>query len=270
MRLWGIQSPCRRGQASLQVRLLPKTKCRRLDCVAGSPNVARLTAAQWEIVMVGQPPGRTFISYSRKDGAAFARDLRATLEKENLSVWQDIVALEGGRGLVEPDRERPAVEGAAALHPRRHAGSARKRRRAQEIRLARQEGKSVCPVKGPGVVDLKQAAALARPYLRSRPPRAADGADRQAASGSRAEARADDGAGAAGGFRRAPEGIRRAQGAPARPREAIPSPASPRRCAAPAAMARRRSPRRSPATPTSRTPISTEFCGRNSARSRSA
>jgi TIR domain len=45
--------------------------------------------------MLGQHPG--FISYSRKDGAEFAADLRKTLEKENLSVWQDIVALEGGR-----------------------------------------------------------------------------------------------------------------------------------------------------------------------------
>jgi hypothetical protein len=27
--------------------------------------------------MLGQPPGRTFISYSRKDGAKFARQLRA-------------------------------------------------------------------------------------------------------------------------------------------------------------------------------------------------
>jgi hypothetical protein len=47
--------------------------------------------------MLGQPPGRTFLSYSRKDGAEFARDLRATLAKENLSFWQDLVALEGGR-----------------------------------------------------------------------------------------------------------------------------------------------------------------------------
>jgi hypothetical protein len=45
----------------------------------------------------GQHPGRTFISYSRKDGADLAAGLRKTLEKENLSVWQDIVALEGGR-----------------------------------------------------------------------------------------------------------------------------------------------------------------------------
>ena len=46
--------------------------------------------------MAGQPPGRIFISYSRSDGAEFARQLRALLEQEDLSVWQDLVALEGG------------------------------------------------------------------------------------------------------------------------------------------------------------------------------
>jgi hypothetical protein len=39
---------------------------------------------------------RVFISYSRSDGAAFAADLRKQLLSENLSVWQDIVAVEGG------------------------------------------------------------------------------------------------------------------------------------------------------------------------------
>jgi hypothetical protein len=37
--------------------------------------------------MLGQHPGRAFISYSRKDAAPFAADLRKTLAKENLSVW---------------------------------------------------------------------------------------------------------------------------------------------------------------------------------------
>jgi hypothetical protein len=38
---------------------------------------------------------RIFISYSRKDGAAFAANLRKRLQKENLSIWQDLIALEG-------------------------------------------------------------------------------------------------------------------------------------------------------------------------------
>lgn len=41
--------------------------------------------------------GRIFISYSRKDGAAFAHDLRTRLIDEGFSIWQDIVRLEGGR-----------------------------------------------------------------------------------------------------------------------------------------------------------------------------
>ena len=41
--------------------------------------------------------GRTFISYSRKDGAEYAASLRTWLEESDLSVWQDIIALEGGR-----------------------------------------------------------------------------------------------------------------------------------------------------------------------------
>jgi hypothetical protein len=40
---------------------------------------------------------RIFISYARKDGASFAADLRKKLVKQRLSVWQDIVSLEGGR-----------------------------------------------------------------------------------------------------------------------------------------------------------------------------
>jgi hypothetical protein len=50
-----------------------------------------------ETFMVGQPPGRTFISCSRKDGAEFAAWLRGWLDERHLSTWQDIVALEGGR-----------------------------------------------------------------------------------------------------------------------------------------------------------------------------
>jgi hypothetical protein len=47
-------------------------------------------APSWRRAFAGfAPAGRTFISYSRKDGAKFAAELRNSLEKENLSVWQD-------------------------------------------------------------------------------------------------------------------------------------------------------------------------------------
>jgi hypothetical protein len=65
---------------------------------------------------------RIFISYSRKDGAEFAASLRKRLQKENLSIWQDLIALEGGRGLVEPDRRCAEVKGSAAFYFRHHPG----------------------------------------------------------------------------------------------------------------------------------------------------
>ena len=44
-----------------------------------------------------EPARRIFISYSTKDGSGTAAKLRNDLETEHFSVWQDIVALEGGR-----------------------------------------------------------------------------------------------------------------------------------------------------------------------------
>ena len=44
-----------------------------------------------------QPTPRVFISYSRKDGEKFAKDLRQRLESENIPLWQDRVGMEGGR-----------------------------------------------------------------------------------------------------------------------------------------------------------------------------
>ena len=106
--------------------------------------------------MGGDPSGRTFISYSRNEGAAFARDLRATLEKENLSFWQDLTALEGGQDwwtqIENVLRSKKLQHFILVVTPAALESGVVK----QEIRLARQEGKSVCPVKGPGVVDLNK------------------------------------------------------------------------------------------------------------------
>ncbi len=44
-----------------------------------------------------QPRSGVFISYARSDGEAFAHRLREHLEKQNIKLWQDRVALEGGR-----------------------------------------------------------------------------------------------------------------------------------------------------------------------------
>ena len=218
--------------------------------------------------MANSHPGRIFVSYSRRDGAAFARELRIMLEQQPLSVWQDVVALEGGQDwwsqIENALRSKELqhfvlVVTTAALE----SGVVK-----QEIRLARQEGKSVSPVRGPGVVDLnklprwlghvydldlpEQKTALIAKLQREAEPR-------------RAPMMAP---GTASRLHRPSGRIRCAESVVCSTPKALPSPASPRRCAAPAATARRRSPRRSPATLISRTPISTESCGPSWARSR--
>jgi len=98
--------------------------------------------------------GRTFISYSRRDGAKFAAWLRDWLGERNLSVWQDIVALEGGRDwwsqIEDALKAKPLQHFILVVTPASLASPVVRR----EIRLARQEGKTVCPVKGPGLGDL--------------------------------------------------------------------------------------------------------------------
>ena len=97
---------------------------------------------------------RVFVSYSRKDGAAFAASLRKKLLKQDLSVWQDIVALEGGRDwwsqIEEALRSKALQHFVLVVTPAALASPVVRR----EIRLARQEGKTVSPVKGPGLGDL--------------------------------------------------------------------------------------------------------------------
>jgi hypothetical protein len=218
--------------------------------------------------MLGQPPGRTFISYSRKDGAKFARQLRAQLEKEDLSVWQDLVALEGGEGwwtqIERALRSKDLQHFILVVTPAALESAVVK----QEIRLARQEGKSVSPVRGPGLLDLNKLPRwLGHIY---------DLAIREQKNALFAKLKRDA------------EPRRVPIMAPATPEDFVARPkefealkarlldpegdsvaGTTAECAALAAMARRRSPRRSPAIPTSRTLISTESCGLSSARSQS-
>jgi hypothetical protein len=103
--------------------------------------------------------GRTFISYSRKDGAEYAVWLRGRLVEHDISIWQDIVALEGGRdwwSQIEEALKSKALQHFILVVTPAALESPIVRR---EIRLARQEGKTVCPVKGPGLGEL---AALPR------------------------------------------------------------------------------------------------------------
>ena len=105
--------------------------------------------------MAGQVSGRTFISYSRKDGKEFAAWLRGWLNERDLSVWQDIVALEGGRDwwsqIEEVLKSRSLQHFILVVTPAALAESTVIQR---ERRMARQEGKTVCPVKGPGLRDV--------------------------------------------------------------------------------------------------------------------
>jgi hypothetical protein len=97
---------------------------------------------------------RIFISDSRKDGAEFAASLRERLQQQNLSVWQDLVALEGGRDwwsqIEEALKSKVLQHSLFVTTPGALASPVVRR----EIRLARQEGKTVCPIKGPGLGDL--------------------------------------------------------------------------------------------------------------------
>ena len=105
-------------------------------------------------MVVGMSGARIFISYSRKDGAEFATNLRERLQKENLSIWQDLSALEGGRDwwsqIEDALKSKILQHSIFVITPAALASPVVRR----EIRLARQEGKTVCPIKGPGLGDL--------------------------------------------------------------------------------------------------------------------
>jgi hypothetical protein len=104
---------------------------------------------------IGQParladtPARIFISYSRKDGAAAAEELREWLLSQGFSIWQDIIALEGGRDWWSQ------IENALRSKTLQHfvfivtPGALASRDVRREIRLARQEAKTVSPIKCP-------------------------------------------------------------------------------------------------------------------------
>ncbi len=93
--------------------------------------------------MTDPASARVFISYSRKDGAAFAASLGKKLLRQSLSVWRDIVALEGGRdwsSQIEDAIRSKALQHFVLVVTQGALESPVVRR---EIRLARQEGKTV-------------------------------------------------------------------------------------------------------------------------------
>jgi hypothetical protein len=106
-------------------------------------------ALQWD-----PRSARIFIAYARKDGAEFATDLRDSLLGEGFSIWQDVFRLEGGRDwrsqLEEALKSKACQHLVLVVTPAALASDVVR----LEIRLARQEGKTVCSVKGPGLTDL--------------------------------------------------------------------------------------------------------------------
>src|SRR5262245_12655274 len=100
------------------------------------------------------PDPRIFISYARTDGLSLARQIRKQLEDEGLALWQDLVALEGGRDWwtqIEEAIRAPSVEHLILLVTpsvfQRHVVR-------REVRLARQEGVQVSPVMGTADLDM--------------------------------------------------------------------------------------------------------------------
>jgi hypothetical protein len=97
---------------------------------------------------------RIFISYSTKDGKACADAFRAELEGLGFAVWQDLVALKGGAdwwSQIETALKSKALQHLILIVTPGALVSTVVRR---EIRIARQEGKTISPVRGQGLLDL--------------------------------------------------------------------------------------------------------------------
>jgi hypothetical protein len=94
---------------------------------------------------------RVFVSYSRKDALAFARRVEALLGAEGLSLYRDLSDLEGGedwwRQIESAIRRVEHV--VLVLSP----AALQSPYVTREWKLARQEGRKVSPVAGPGDLD---------------------------------------------------------------------------------------------------------------------
>jgi hypothetical protein len=106
--------------------------------------------------MSSQSAARIFVSYSHKDGAEYAANLRRDLEAQDFTLWRDLESLRGGRDwwsqIEEALRSKSVEHFILVVSPAALASSVVRR----EIRLARQEGCEVSPIKGPGLVNLNE------------------------------------------------------------------------------------------------------------------
>jgi WD40 repeat protein len=97
------------------------------------------------------PAPRVFVSYSRKDRLEFARDLQKRLEAEGLSLYRDLSHLDGGEDWWR--QIEAAIRSIEHLVMVLTPKALESRYVADEWKLARQEGKPVWPVIGPGELD---------------------------------------------------------------------------------------------------------------------
>jgi len=96
---------------------------------------------------------RIFISYSTRDGTEAASALRKRLEDAGFAIWQDVVALRGGRdwwSQIEETIRAPSVEHLVLVVSESSLDRPVIR---QEIRLARQEAVQVTPVLGEAALN---------------------------------------------------------------------------------------------------------------------
>lgn len=106
--------------------------------------------------MIRPKPARIFISYASSDGAEAAAELRSALESYGFSIWQDVVALDGSADwwsqIENALRSKELHHFILVVTPSALANPVVRR----EIRLARQEGKTVSPIRGPGIDSMSK------------------------------------------------------------------------------------------------------------------
>jgi WD40 repeat protein len=92
------------------------------------------------------PSPRIFVSYERQDGMGPAQTLRKRLEERGFTLWQDLIALEGGLewwAQIEQAIKSPSIEHLVLVVT---PGALERPVIKKELRLARQEGRQVSPV----------------------------------------------------------------------------------------------------------------------------
>src|SRR5215510_9145962 len=92
------------------------------------------------------PSPRIFVSYERQDGMQAAKELRQRLEDRGFTLWQDLIALEGGLEWwtqIEQAIKSPSIEHLVLVVT---PGALERPIIKKELRLARQEGRQVSPV----------------------------------------------------------------------------------------------------------------------------